>query len=79
MFISLCLCFLCSCFRYDGMYKNWVNLVDLMQALYSEAIAMVEEHQQAVLVANVGGTLDFPDSYLQLGLKKSTQVPRSCN
>lgn len=43
-------------------------------AIYSEAIAMVEEYQQAVSVANLGGIRDVPGSYMQLGLKNSPQV-----
>lgn len=39
---------------------------------------MVEEYQQAVSVANLGGTRDVQGLYLQLGLKNSPQVLSSC-
>lgn len=45
-----------------------------MQAIYSEAIAMVEEYQQAVSMANLGGVRDGQALYPQLGLKNSAQV-----
>lgn len=35
---------------------------------------MVEEYQQAVSVANLGGTRDLQGLYPQLGLKNSPQV-----
>ncbi|GKV42673.1 hypothetical protein SLEP1_g50051 [Rubroshorea leprosula] len=43
-------------------------------AIYCEAIAMVEEYQQAVSVANLGGIRDVQDLYPQPGLKNSPQV-----
>lgn len=43
-------------------------------AIYCEAIAMVEEYQQAVSVANLGGIRDVQGLYPQLGLKNSPQV-----
>ncbi|KAK9269358.1 hypothetical protein L1049_001129 [Liquidambar formosana] len=43
-------------------------------AIYCEAIAMVEEYQQAVSVANLGGIRDVQGLYPQLGLKNSSQV-----
>lgn len=43
-------------------------------ATYCEAIAMVEEYQQAVSVANLGGIRDVQGLYPQLGLKNSPQV-----
>lgn len=46
-----------------------------MQAIYIEAIAMVEEYQQAVSVANLGGIRDIGGLYPQLGLKSLPQVP----
>lgn len=45
-----------------------------MQAIYCEAIAMVEEYQQAVSMANLGGVRDVHALYPQLGLKNSPQV-----
>lgn len=45
------------------------------QAVYIEAIAMVEEYQQAVSVANLGGIRDVHGLYPQLGLRSSPQVP----
>ncbi|ERN19654.1 hypothetical protein AMTRI_Chr02g214960 [Amborella trichopoda] len=46
-------------------------------AVYCEAVAMVEEYQQAVSVANVGGIRDLQSLYPQLGLKSSPQVYES--
>ncbi|GMH05744.1 hypothetical protein Nepgr_007584 [Nepenthes gracilis] len=46
-------------------------------AIYCEAIAMVEEYQQAISVANLGGIRDFQGLYPQLGLKNSPQVYES--
>ncbi|KAK4439792.1 AUGMIN subunit [Sesamum alatum] len=43
-------------------------------AVYIEAIAMVEEYQQAVSVANLGGIRDVQGLYPQLGLRNSPQV-----
>ncbi|KAL0399220.1 UNVERIFIED_CONTAM: AUGMIN subunit [Sesamum radiatum] len=43
-------------------------------AVYIEAIAMVEEYQQAVSVANLGGIRDIQGLYPQLGLRNSPQV-----
>ncbi|KAF2285755.1 hypothetical protein GH714_007647 [Hevea brasiliensis] len=43
-------------------------------AIYSEAIAMVEEYQQTVLVANLGGIRDIHGLYPQLSLKNPPQV-----
>ncbi|XP_051124770.1 AUGMIN subunit 4 [Andrographis paniculata] len=43
-------------------------------AVYIEAIAMVEEYQQAVSVANLGGIRDVQGLYPQLGLKSLPQV-----
>ncbi|KAB2032922.1 hypothetical protein ES319_D05G412200v1 [Gossypium barbadense] len=42
--------------------------------IYCEAMAMVEEYQQAVSVANLGGIRDIQGFYPQLGLKNSPQV-----
>lgn len=43
-------------------------------AIYSEAIAMVEEYQQAISVSNLGGIRDTGNLYPQLGLRTSPQV-----
>ncbi|KAL2245306.1 UNVERIFIED_CONTAM: AUGMIN subunit 4 [Sesamum indicum] len=43
-------------------------------AVYIEAISMVEEYQQAVSVANLGGIRDVQGLYPQLGLRNSPQV-----
>jgi HAUS augmin-like complex subunit 4 len=37
-------------------------------------MAMVEEYQQAVSMANLGGSRDVQGVYQQLGLKNSPQV-----
>ncbi|GMN51594.1 hypothetical protein TIFTF001_020741 [Ficus carica] len=50
------------------------NVEGKAAAIYSEAIAMSEEYQQAVSVANLGGIRDLQSSYTQLGLKNSPQV-----
>lgn len=50
----------------------WVWI--LVQAIYGEAIAMVEEYQQAVSVANLGGIRDVQGLYLQSDLKNPPQV-----
>ncbi|KAK9133429.1 hypothetical protein Scep_012957 [Stephania cephalantha] len=46
-------------------------------AIYSEAVGMVEEFQQAILVAKLGGIRDVQSLYPQLGLKSSPQVYES--
>ncbi|KAL3508483.1 hypothetical protein ACH5RR_027884 [Cinchona calisaya] len=46
-------------------------------AIYIEAIAMVEEYQQAVSVANFGGIRDVQSLFSQLGLKNPPQVYES--
>ncbi|XP_061339534.1 AUGMIN subunit 4 [Gastrolobium bilobum] len=43
-------------------------------AIYSEAIAMVEEYQQAISVSNIGAIRDTGSLYPQLGLRNSPQV-----
>ncbi|KAF5948840.1 hypothetical protein HYC85_014797 [Camellia sinensis] len=43
-------------------------------AIYCEAIAMVEDYQQAVSVASLVGIRDVQGLYPQLGLKNSPQV-----
>ncbi|PON51498.1 HAUS augmin-like complex subunit [Parasponia andersonii] len=57
----------------EEMSRERLRYLEAM-AIYSEAIAMVEEYQQAVSVANLGGIRDVPGSYMQLGLKNSPQV-----
>ncbi|CAN6570723.1 unnamed protein product [Malus baccata var. baccata] len=52
----------------EEMSRERLRYLEAM-ALYSEAIAMVEEYQQAVSVANLGGIRD-----LQLGLKNPPQL-----
>jgi len=49
-----------------------------LQAIYSEAIAMVEEYQQAISVSNLGGIRDTGNLYPQLGLRNSPQVLNYC-
>ncbi|KAK9155729.1 hypothetical protein Sjap_003209 [Stephania japonica] len=46
-------------------------------AIYSEAMGMVEEFQQAILLAKLGGIRDVQSLYPQLGLKSSPQVYES--
>ncbi|XP_009797126.1 AUGMIN subunit 4-like [Nicotiana tabacum] len=43
-------------------------------AVYIEATAMVEDYQQAISVANLGGIRDVQGLYSQLGLKNPPQV-----
>lgn len=43
--------------------------------MYIEAVAMVEEYQQAVSGASMGGIRDVQGLYPQLGLMNSPQVP----
>lgn len=43
-------------------------------AIYIEATAMVEDYQQAISVANLGGMRDVQGLYSQLGLKNPPQV-----
>lgn len=61
--------FACTC-DYSECYCCCV----FMQAIYCEAIAMVEEYQQAISMANLGGVRDVQALYPQLGLKNSPQV-----
>lgn len=49
-----------------------------MQAVYIEAVGMVEEYQQALSVANLGGIRDVQGHYPQIGLKNPPQVPHFC-
>ncbi|GMP52459.1 hypothetical protein CsSME_00018259 [Camellia sinensis var. sinensis] len=56
----------------DEMSRERLRYLEAM-AIYSEATAMVEEYQQAVAVANLGGIRDVQGLYPQLGLKNSPQ------
>ncbi|XP_059654166.1 AUGMIN subunit 4-like isoform X1 [Cornus florida] len=55
-------------------YLEAMVLLCSYNAIYCEAIAMVEEYQQAVSVANLGGIRDVQGLYPQLGLKNSPEV-----
>ncbi|XP_017603815.2 AUGMIN subunit 4-like [Gossypium arboreum] len=57
----------------EEMSRERLRYLEAM-AIYCEAIAMVEEYQQAVSVANLGGIRDIQGFYPQLGLKNSPQV-----
>ncbi|XP_047954270.1 AUGMIN subunit 4 [Salvia hispanica] len=57
----------------EEMCKERQRYLEAM-AIYIEAIAMVEEYQQAVSVANLGGIRDIQGLYPQLGLKSLPQV-----
>lgn len=57
----------------EEMSRERLRYLEAM-AIYSEAIAMAEEYQQAVSVATLGGIRDLQSSYTQLGLKNSPQV-----
>ncbi|GLU23659.1 hypothetical protein SLE2022_396480 [Rubroshorea leprosula] len=58
----------------EEMSRERLRYLELV-AIYCEAIAMVEEYQQAVSVANLGGIRDLQCLYPQLGLKNSPPVP----
>ncbi|KAL8462534.1 hypothetical protein ACS0TY_032733 [Phlomoides rotata] len=60
-------------FAREEMCKERQRYLEAM-AVYIEAIAMVEEYQQAVSVANLGGIRDVQGLYPQLGLRSSPQV-----
>jgi hypothetical protein len=45
--------------------------------VYSEAVALVEEYQQALSVASMGGVRDLMSVFAQLDLRSSPQVPLS--
>ena len=45
-----------------------------LQAIYSEAVAMVEEYHQAFSAPNIGGIGDTGGLYPQLGLMNSPEV-----
>ncbi|CAI9787817.1 unnamed protein product [Fraxinus pennsylvanica] len=57
----------------EEMCKERQRYLEAM-AIYIEAIAMVEEYQQAISVANLGGIRDVQGLYPHLGLKNSPQV-----
>ncbi|CAH8335378.1 unnamed protein product [Eruca vesicaria subsp. sativa] len=58
----------------EEMSRERLRYLEAM-AIYCEAVAMVEEYQQALSVANHGGgTRDVQGLYPQLGLKNSPQV-----
>ncbi|XP_059654168.1 AUGMIN subunit 4-like isoform X2 [Cornus florida] len=57
----------------EEMSRERLRYLEAM-AIYCEAIAMVEEYQQAVSVANLGGIRDVQGLYPQLGLKNSPEV-----
>lgn len=57
----------------EEMCRERLRYLEAM-AIYCEAIAMVEEYQQALSVANLGGMRDVQGLYPQLGLKNSPQV-----
>ncbi|KAK7316766.1 hypothetical protein RJT34_00473 [Clitoria ternatea] len=57
----------------EEMCRERLRYLEAM-AIYSEAIAMVEEYQQAMSVSNLGGIRDTGGLYPQLGLKNSFQV-----
>ncbi|KAJ4917700.1 Uncharacterized protein Rs2_03250 [Raphanus sativus] len=57
----------------EEMSRERLRYLEAM-AIYCEAAAMVEEYQQALSVANHGGTRDVHGLYPQLGLKNSPQV-----
>ncbi|KAL2568687.1 hypothetical protein AAZV13_18G082900 [Glycine max] len=57
----------------EEMCRERLRYLEAM-AIYSEAIAMVEEYQQAISVSNLGGIRDTGNLYPQLGLRTSPQV-----
>ncbi|CAF2081490.1 hypothetical protein HID58_020820 [Brassica napus] len=57
----------------EEMSRERLRYLEAM-AIYCEAAAMVEEYQQALSVANHGGSRDVQGLYPQLGLKNSPQV-----
>ncbi|KAF8409564.1 hypothetical protein HHK36_005642 [Tetracentron sinense] len=65
------------CLAPDGSFVSKSAFFDLQLAIYCEANAMVEEYQQAVSVANLGGIREVRGLYPQLGLKSSPQVYES--
>ncbi|KAK3025545.1 hypothetical protein RJ639_041023 [Escallonia herrerae] len=57
----------------EEMSRERLRYLEAM-AIYCEANAIVEEYQQAVSVASLGGLRDVQGLYPQLGLKNSPQV-----
>ncbi|KAL7186552.1 hypothetical protein ACSBR2_028311 [Camellia fascicularis] len=57
----------------EEMSRERLRYLEAM-AIYCEAIAMVEDYQQAVSLASLGGIRDLQGLYPQLGLKNSPQV-----
>ncbi|KAI3708521.1 hypothetical protein L2E82_37722 [Cichorium intybus] len=57
----------------EEMSRERLRYLEAM-AIYCEAIGMVEDYQQAVSVANLGGIRDTQGSHTNLGLKNSPQV-----
>ncbi|KAL9253280.1 AUGMIN subunit 4-like protein [Drosera capensis] len=56
----------------EEMCRERLRYLEAM-AIYAEAIAMLEEYQQANAVGNLGGIRDVHGMYPQLGLKSSPQ------
>ncbi|KAM0070781.1 putative HAUS augmin-like complex subunit 4 [Helianthus debilis subsp. tardiflorus] len=57
----------------EEMCRERLRYLEAM-AIYCEAIGMVEDYQQAVSVANLGGIRDRPGLHSNLSLKNSPQV-----
>ncbi|KAF1881185.1 hypothetical protein Lal_00023220 [Lupinus albus] len=57
----------------EEMCRERLRYLEAM-AIYSEAVAMVEEYQQAISVSNLGAIRDTGGLYPQLGLRNSPQV-----
>ncbi|CAN6451301.1 unnamed protein product [Victoria cruziana] len=57
----------------EEMSRERLRYLEAM-AIYCEAVAMVEEYQQAMAVASLGGIRDVQGLYFQLGLKAPPQV-----
>ncbi|KAK7287527.1 hypothetical protein RIF29_00808 [Crotalaria pallida] len=57
----------------EEMCRERLRYLEAM-AVYSEAVAMVEEYQQAISVSNLGAIRDTGGLYPQLGLRNSPQV-----
>ncbi|KAK2441279.1 AUGMIN subunit 4 [Trifolium repens] len=57
----------------EEMCRERLRYLEAM-AIYSEAIAMVEEYHQAISVSSIGGIRDTGGLYPQFGLRNSPQV-----
>ncbi|KAL1370866.1 hypothetical protein HN51_001050 [Arachis hypogaea] len=57
----------------EEMCRERLRYLEAM-AIYSEAIAVVEEYQQAISMSSLGGLRDTGGLYPQLGLRNSPQV-----